>query len=480
MFSCTAVFSASRMLSLSNKGIDSMVQQTGILHKMNRALGSLKLTLFVFLTLAVFSIIGTLLPQGMTERELHERFGPGLGHWIESMGFHDVYRTGWFRFLLLLLCVNLIVCSLQRLPKTLRLMRHEEGEVNPGKLLKLSHSVELTTHLPWEEATSRLTRVLTDGFAPPRISHHSDTYTAYAIRGKWSPLMVYVVHFSVLVVLAGALLGSIFGFKGFMQILEGESSDEVILTSGHQQITLPFKIHCDDFDVSFYDTGAPKEFRSDLTVLSDDQPVHRQTIRVNDPMSYAGITFYQSSYGSTLKLAELELSDKAAGTSQKVTLRFRETALIPGTRDRVQLVQYQPDFSRFGPAVGVVLQKEGQEESSGSWILVNMPDFHGNRIQNYHVKVLRTEASQYTGLQVKKDPGVWLVYAGFTAMIVGIGLACYTSQRKIWIWAAPKGNVQRIVIGGRANKNSLAFEAEFTQLCERLTIDLKQVAGKRV
>jgi len=453
--------------------MDSMEQQAGIWQKINKTLGSLKLTLFVFLTLAVFSIIGTLLPQGMTEQDLHERFGPGLGHWIESVGFHDVYRTGWFRFLLLLLCVNLVVCSLQRLPKTLKLIRHEEGDINPDKLLKLSTHVELTTRLPWEETRSRLTRVLSDGFASPKVSLSSDTYTAYAIRGKWSPLMVYVVHSSVLIVLAGALFGSILGFKGFMQISEGASSDEVILSSGHQQITLPFKVRCDDFDVSFYDTGAPKEFRSDLTVLTNDQPVHRQTIRVNDPMSYEGITFYQSSYGNTLKLAELELSDKAAGISQKMTLRFREGGSIPGTQDRVQLVQYQPDLSRFGPAIGVVLQKHGQQESSGSWILVNMPDFHGNRIENYHVKVLRTEVSQYTGLQVKKDPGVWMVYAGFTAMLIGIGLAYYTSQRKIWVWAAPKGSAQRVVIAGRANKNSLAFEAEFTQLCERFMNDLK-------
>jgi cytochrome c biogenesis protein len=450
-----------------------MEQQPGPGQTIIKSLGSLKLTLFVFLALAVASVIGTLLPQGITEHELHEHFGPGLGDWMVSLGLQDLYRTGWFRFLLLLLCVNLIVCSLQRLPKTLKLIRHEEQEANPAKLRKLVHHVEMTSRLPWDETQSRLTQAITDMLGTPRIRQSPDTYMAYAIRGKWSPIIVYVVHLSVLVVLAGALIGSLFGFKGFMQIREGESSSLVMLTSGRQQMTLPFEVRCEDFDVSFYDTGAPREFRSDLTILTHGQPVHHQTIRVNDPMTHGGITFYQSTYGSTLKLAEVELQDKAAGISQRLTLPFREIATIPGTQDRVQVVEYQPDFSRFGPAVGVVLQKHGEEESSGSWILVNMPDFHGNRIQNYQVKVLRTETAQYTGLQVKKDPGVWLVYAGFTAMLIGIGLAYYTSQRKVWVWASSQGGSQRVVAAGRASKNSLAFEAEFARLCDRLEQDLK-------
>lgn len=450
-----------------------MEQQPDLWQRINKALGSLKLTLMVFLTLAVCSIVGTLLPQGMTEHELQAHFGPGTAQWILSLGLHDVYRTGWFRFLLLLLCLNLIVCSLQRLPKTLKLLRHEEDSIQPGKLLKLSYHFEVSTRLPWEETQSRVTRILSDEFATPRILPNNEAYMALAVKGRWSPLMVYVVHLSVLVILIGALLGSILGFKGFMQISEGEASDEVFLSSGRQQLTLPFKIRCDDFDVSFYDTGAPREFRSDLTVVEKDQDVHKQTIRVNDPMSYQGITFYQSSYGNTLKSAEVELRDKDAGLTERMTLPFREVSVIPGTQDRIQLVEYQPDFSRFGPALGIVVRKHGQEESSGSWILVNMPDFHGNRIQNYQVRVLGTETSQYTGLQVKRDPGIWLVYAGFTAMLIGIGLAYYTSHRKIWVWAAPRGDNQRVVLAGRANKNSLAFESEFNRLCERLESGLQ-------
>ena len=83
---------------------------------------------------------------------------------------------------------------------------------------------------------------------------------------------------------------------------------------GKNAIMLPFQIRCDDFEASFYDTGAPKEYRSDLTIIDKGQEVLKQSIRVNDPLSYQGVTFYQASYGAMLKQAEIELQDRDSGT----------------------------------------------------------------------------------------------------------------------------------------------------------------------
>jgi cytochrome c biogenesis protein len=226
--------------------------------------------------------------------------------------------------------------------------------------------------------------------------------------------------------------------------------------------------------VSFYDNGAPKEYRSDLTIIDKGREVVNQSILVNDPLDYEGITFYQASYGTILKHVEVELENRETGTSQRITLPFREVVPIPGTQDEIEVMQFQEKFSGFGQAAAIVLLKEGQQPT-GSWILIDMPDFHGNRIQNYRIKVLNAEKTQYTGLQVKQDPGVWFVYIGFTAMLIGIAMTFYTSHRKLWVWASPgkKGqNSTKVIIAGKTNKNSLAFEQEFNQLCARLRIDL--------
>ena len=457
-----------------------MPLRSGFLQSLHQTLASMKLSIFIFLTLAVCSLLGTLLPQGLTEHELQSRFSPGMARLIELLGVNDLYHTGWFRFLLLLLATNLIICTLQRLPKTVSQLKHREESIEPEKLTKFSQHQVFDVHTTLDQLKPRLQQVVAAEFAAIQPVENSEVFAGVVETGRWSRWMVYVVHLSVLLILTGALIGSLAGFKGFMNIPEGSASQEVQLYRGNQTITLPFAVRCDDFDVTFYDMGAPKEYRSDLTIIDGGKDVLQGSIIVNDPLTYNGVTLYQSSYGAILKEAEVEFVDKESGTTQRMVLPFGEAKTIPGTADRVQIVDYQQSMAQFGPAVGIALQREGQPPK-GSWILVKMPQFHGNKIDNYHINVIQTVDGYYTGLQVKKDPGVWVVYTGFIAMMLGIGMTFYSSHRKLWIWAGParSGSQRtRIVLAGRSNKNPVAFEKDFQQLCERLRNDL-QPTGER-
>jgi len=458
-----------------------MQQKTSFWHSAYSNLASMKLTVFLFLALAMGSLIGTLLPQGLTELELQNRFGPRAVWWIQTLGLHDVYHTGWFRVLLVLLSANLIVCSIQRLPKTLKLIKRREERIKPEKLSKFTYHFELTSRLPLNEVELRLPKIIAQEFGPVRTLPDSNAYGGVSEKGRFSPLMVYVVHASVLLILVGALIGSIFGFKGFMNITEGDTAHEVILSSGQGALALPFAVRCDDFDVSFYDTGAPQEFRSDLSIVEDGREVVKRPIRVNDPLSYRGITFYQASYGAVIKNAEVEFQETGSGKVFKINLPYMRPVTIPGTSDQLQLIEYRQDFSHFGPALAIALLREGKE-STGSWILVDRPEFHGNRVEDYRVKVLKADQSYFTGLQVKRDPGVWLVWLGFTTLLLGIGSTFCMSHRKIWVWAAPVNPGQsstKVVVAGRTNKSPLAFEREFKRVCDRMQAGLQSNDPKR-
>ncbi|ABK16395.1 cytochrome c biogenesis protein ResB [Syntrophobacter fumaroxidans] len=453
-----------------------MQQKPGLPTQVYEAFASLKLTLFIFLALAFASLVGTLLPQGLTAEQLEQRFSPGVVHWIQTLGLHDLYRAGWFRVLLFLLCLNLVVCTLQRLPKTIKLVRHREEEIKPEKLVKFSLHRQLTSGLPWTGTKSCLQETINEVFGGLKPFEGGDkSFSGTAEKGRWSRLMVYGVHLSVLLILFGAMLGSVLGFKGFMNIVEGTSSNEVVLLSGNETLTLPFTVRCEKFDVSFYDTGAPKEFRSDLTIVQGGRDVLKHALLVNDPLEYDGITLYQASYGSILNEADVEFEDLDSGKVYKMTLPYREIVTVPDTRDQVQIINFQKDFSRFGTAVAIMMRKEGQK-AAGSWILADRPDFHGNRIENYKIKVTRMGQSYYTGIQVKKDPGVWVVLFGFTLMVVGIGLTFYTSHRRLWVHAEPVTGadaLSKVIIAGRTSKNTDGFEEEFERLCERLQNRLK-------
>src|SRR6185369_14986578 len=96
------------------------------------------------------------------------------------------------------------------------------------------------------------------------------------------------------------MIGSLFGFKGNVNIPEGESVSKVVSRSG-KEIDLGFSVRCEKFSVAYYNNGSPREFKSILTILENGKPVPDHTnvrVIVNDPLTYKGITFYQSSYGN--------------------------------------------------------------------------------------------------------------------------------------------------------------------------------------
>ena len=192
-----------------------MQQKKGLLDILYQNLSSMRLTVSLFLTLAVCSILGTLLPQETSLEELQRHYSPTLSWWIDTIGLNDLYRTGWFRTILLLLCVNLIICTLQRLPKTLKLLQHRDELISPERLEKFSCHMEITTHRPLDATREQLTKIVAEEFAPLQPLPNSEAFGAVAERGRWSRLMVYIIHLSVLVILVGALLGLDLWVQGF-------------------------------------------------------------------------------------------------------------------------------------------------------------------------------------------------------------------------------------------------------------------------
>src|SRR5690606_10632604 len=79
---------------------------------------------------------------------------------------------------------------------------------------------------------------------------------------------------------------------------------------------LPFSLKLKKFSVDYYDTGMPSNFQSDV-VVTDLATGHSfdQTIKVNEPLRYKGVTVYQSSFddgGSGLTLRAWPLSGTVA------------------------------------------------------------------------------------------------------------------------------------------------------------------------
>ncbi len=75
----------------------------------------------------------------------------------------------------------------------------------------------------------------------------------------------------------------------------------------------------------------------------------------------------------------------------------------------------------------------------------------------------------YTGLQVTRDPGVWLVYVGFMMLIGGCLVTFFMSHQRICIDIISDTKGSRVMVAGTANKNKLGMQNKVRKISERLS-----------
>ncbi len=434
---------------------------------------SIKLTVVLLLVLAATSIFGTVIPQDWQPFQYQQHFGDFGYRLIKFFSLTDMYHSWWFQLLLSILAVNLLVCTLKRLPKTMKLVRITNPSVSKDRIKKMRINDSIKSPLGLQDVWDRLTKTISKSF--PKLHILEDNQRSKGLmaeKGRYSRFAVYFVHFSILLIFAGALVGSFTGFKGFMNINEGTDSNIVITFGKRKMLELPFRVRCDKFLVSFYKTGQPKDYVSRLSIIKDGKVVQKKDVRVNDPLRYHGISFFQANYGTNLKGAEISLHEVGSGKKLKVSLRYHEPVSIPDSPYQLELVDFKDNLSGFGPALGIMIFKKGSEPT-GSWILVNFPEFHGNLLGPYKVSVDSVQKRYYTGLQVKKDPGVWVVWVGCTMLLIAIALTFYTSHRRLWVRVETSNPGSVIYIAGNCSRHRGAFRREFDLLVREIKKELE-------
>lgn len=75
---------------------------------------SVKLAVVIILLMVVACILGTVILQERTLDEYVARYGHGLATFFRFTQLNNVFYSHWFSFLLILLCANLICCTIKR------------------------------------------------------------------------------------------------------------------------------------------------------------------------------------------------------------------------------------------------------------------------------------------------------------------------------------------------------------------------------
>lgn len=461
-----------------------------IINKIWNFLCSVKLTIFLLVLLACTSIIGTVIPQGDAEAQFIRSMSPFWEKAAISFQLYDMYHSLWFQIIILILALNLIACTVNRLPVTSKLYRKEPKpdrelifkDIPLHRIIKIKKKKSHAAGQVKETLNRQYVRVL-----------NKDTDKAsffYADKGRYSLFGFYLVHLSIILILAGAVVGSFFGFKGFITLVEGESADSMVIQdrTGHSHKDLGFSIHCDDFNVEFYENGRPKEFKSDLRFSINSETVKQGHLLVNHPLSFKGITFYQSSYGSVPGNSARIMLDRGEGQEPEIiNMEKGKPVPLPNMDGEFALAEVRDDFMRMGPAVSIAIKpKEGNIIQL--WLFKNYetikkqipdmfrisPKLNPSIFKPYTFSLADVDvAGYYTGLQIKSDPGIIFIYTGFLFIIAGLIITFFSSHRRVWIKLSGDEDTVIVTVAGMASKNPVGLEKELDRLSEQFNNILK-------
>ena len=434
---------------------------------------SVKLTVYTLVLLATTSIIGTIILQNGTEQEYRRLYGEAFYNLIKVFNLNDMYNAWWFLLLIVILCINIVVCSIERLSITWKIIFPKQIKFNPQRFRKLKNLETFTVNEDVKSLSGRYETFLSKT-AGKVIKEETDSgMVLYSERGRWTRIGGYVIHSSILLLFIGALIGGLFGFKANLQLDEGETSDTAFIFKKKMSVNIGFSIKCNDFFVKFYDTGAPEEFRSTLTIIENGKESFTKDIRVNQPLRYKGINIFQSSYGTaqpdSIILDIIRLSDKEVTTK---TIKVGQEIQLPEDQGLFKLEGFMPHFdfrgTNLGEAfIGKITQKDGNSFQIA--LPIKFPTFDKMRKGAFAFVVKEFEQKYYTGLQITKDPGIWYVYSGFILMIIGCWITFFMSHRSYFIEIKKdKDNRSIISISGTTNRNSQGMKLKIQKIVVKL------------
>ncbi|HIE33209.1 MAG TPA: cytochrome c biogenesis protein ResB [Thermodesulfobacteriaceae bacterium] len=416
---------------------------------------SLRLAIFLFLALAITSILGTILPQGKEPGFYFAKYGSFWGKIISFFQLYDAYHSWWYIALLSVFLLNLIFCSVKRFPVSLGLYRRDPWSVDPEKLPMRK---EIITSKSPEELKSSLEKEFD-------IKALKEGFLGVKDRFRWSYFSVYFVHGSILVIVIGALIGAIYGYRGYMNILEGEKSNKVFPFQKKGYISLPFYIKLDKFEIEFYPNGMPKDYRSHVTVIDGNQSFN-YLIRVNHPLEYKKIRFYQSSYQ---EYAAIKIRVEIGNKSKDLVIKPFRDGNWEEEDLTIGLIQY-------GEAHGfrmakIWITKEGYEPQI-IWLIEGHRQELSFSPHKIFLSMLEAKPIFMTGLQVRKDPGAILVWIGFLLMILGTFAAFFFTHRVIWVYIRPHEKGSRVIVGGYSKRYREDLKKQIERFVNKYLIDL--------
>jgi cytochrome c biogenesis protein len=414
-----------------------------------KVVADLRLAIVLLLAIALFSIAGTVIEQGQTLPFYQENYpeDPALFGFLSwkvllAIGLNHVYSTWWFLALLVLFGTSLTACTFTRQFPALKAAQRWSFYHQPRQFQKLALSTELETG-----SLASLSPLLEkQGY---KVFQEGDAlYARKGIVGRIGPI---VVHAAMLIILGGAIWGALTGFLAQEMVASGDTfAVKNIIEAGPlaaPQVPKDWAVRVNRFWIDYTPDGVIDQFYSDLSVVDDGGAVlDRKTIYVNQPLRYRGVTFYQTNWG--IAAVRVQVNNSPVFQIPMAELPTQGNSRIWGT-----WIPTKPDLSEGISLLARDLQGTMVVYDVKGNLLSAVRPGMAVPVNGVTLKVLELMGS--TGLQIKADPGIPIVYTGFGLLMAGVVMS-YVSHSQIW--ALQKGD--RFYVGGKTNRAQVSFERE--------------------
>ena len=410
-----------------------------------RVVADLRFSIFILLLISFFSIIGTVIEQDQpieiykTNYSLTSPvFGFLTWDYIIKFGFDHIYKTWWFLTLIFLFGLSLISCTfLQQLP-SLKIARRCQFFRKTSQFSRL----QIFTILKNFSFNKILFRIKKN-----KYSIFQQKNIAYCYKGLIGRIAPILVHFSMILILLGTIIGSLFGFKAQEMVPKTENFHiQNILNNGQLSIIPKTSTRINDFWITYTKNKTVSQFYSDISVLnSQGKETNRKTISVNSPLIYQNVYYYQTDWN----LIGLRVQET---NSEVIEYPFLN---ILNNQNKVWLTWLSNNNSLNEGIIALSDNLEGYC-SIYSETGVFLGNIELNELGNFKQPFTLLEILSSTGLQIKTDPGIPVIYSGFLFLMVST-LISYITYSQIWII---KKN-QKLFIGGITNRALFDFELEF-------------------
>ena len=450
-------------------------KDTAIFRDLWNLFSSMKTAIVLLLILAVASVAGTL---------------------SEGKKSTDMYASWWYSTILILVGINLLVCSINRFGMAWKRTFEPEIDVTAQRVgnMKMSETVECAESS--EAVANKVINALRSRSYRliRRSGSEGKAISIYAAKGRaciWGP---YLTHLSILVIFAGAIYGGKTGSMGSVNIYEGNRVSQYVSENTEKVLPFGFEVGLKTFKVE-YDNGMnPTAFKSDLQIYKNGKQVAQKVIDVNHPLSYKGFTLFQSSYGlfaavevnvtapdgtSVLIPYSVESQHTENGLEYVITDDPLKQFKLGGKVLTLYVHNVAPNYVGGeqvnagmlpkNPGVQVMINdnfspehKNLKDWRSLGWLTTSTSaDYKG-------FTVTLGRAVNFTGLSVSRNPGLPVIYLGFTLMILGVFASFYLSFKVIRISIAPSAKGVSVVMGASSKAEMSTFDKDFKRLRDAL------------